>query len=189
MYTVLSLKTYSDAKVMEEEESQLVAQGDVRFKFEDNNLKANFERIETALNDLFITVENQDHHIEHEFAEVRDHIKNLLGKLEKKEQESEDRIEVLEGMVKKEVEGSLSARIRTLEIQMKSNVERKMSNIESSMDRKMTKLETKSGKMLDQSAASSAGWKWPFFILVVLMGCGVVGMYMFYLNLKKKHFL
>ncbi len=41
-HDVLSLKTYSDAKVMEAEESQLVASGDVRFKFEDNNLKSNF---------------------------------------------------------------------------------------------------------------------------------------------------
>lgn len=189
-HDVLSLKTYSDAKVMEAEELQNVASGDIRFKYNDaNNLKTNFESIETALNDLFVTVENQDHLIEHEFAAVRDHIKSLIGKLEQKEKESEDRIDLLEELVKKEVEGSLSARMRTLEIQMKSQVERKMSNVESAMDRKMTRVEQKSDKFLEQTSASGAGWKWPFFILVVLMACGGIGMFMFYQNLKKKHFL
>ncbi len=44
--------------------------------------------------------ETLDHHVEHEFASVADNIKNLIGKLEKREDKSESRLENLEGLVK-----------------------------------------------------------------------------------------
>jgi hypothetical protein len=42
-----------------------------------------------------------DHHVEHEFAQVDDHIKNLIGKLAAREDKSESRIDQLEALVKK----------------------------------------------------------------------------------------
>ena len=53
------------------------------------------------MNDILVNADVQDHRIEHEFESIRDNIKNLIGKLEKKEKESEDRIEILEDMIKK----------------------------------------------------------------------------------------
>lgn len=39
--------------------------------------------------------------MEHEFASAADNIKNLIGKLEKREDKSDGRIEQLEGQIKK----------------------------------------------------------------------------------------
>lgn len=42
-----------------------------------------------------------DHHVEHKFVDVFDHIKTITGKLEAKEENSEERIAVLETLVQK----------------------------------------------------------------------------------------
>ncbi len=41
-----------------------------------------------------------DHHVEHQLAAVMDHIKNLIGKLEKREDNAESRIENIEKLIK-----------------------------------------------------------------------------------------
>ena len=46
-------------------------------------------------------LEVADHHVEHELAAVQDHIKNLIGKIQQREDKAETRIENLEGLVKK----------------------------------------------------------------------------------------
>lgn len=53
------------------------------------------------MNKLLGTLEVQDHHVEHQLAAVQDHIKNLIGKIQAREDKSETRIENLEGLVKK----------------------------------------------------------------------------------------
>jgi hypothetical protein len=42
--------------------------------------------------------ETLDHHVEHALASVKDHIANMVGKLEKREELSEGRIEDLESV-------------------------------------------------------------------------------------------
>ena len=54
-----------------------------------------------VVNKLIATLETQDHHVEHELAAVKDHINNLLGKINSREDKSEMRIENLESLVKK----------------------------------------------------------------------------------------
>lgn len=52
------------------------------------------------INRLISSHETFDHHVEHQFASVMDHIKNLIGKLEVREDKSETRIENLEKLIK-----------------------------------------------------------------------------------------
>eukprot|EP00601_Ochromonadales_sp_CCMP2298_P032910 CAMPEP_0173357114 /NCGR_PEP_ID=MMETSP1144-20121109/18690_1 /TAXON_ID=483371 /ORGANISM="non described non described, Strain CCMP2298" /LENGTH=395 /DNA_ID=CAMNT_0014305997 /DNA_START=66 /DNA_END=1254 /DNA_ORIENTATION=- len=145
------------------------------------SLKASDE-VNKALEQL----QTLDHHLEHELAAVQDHIKNLLGKMAAREDRAEDRIADLEGMVKKEVDGSLESRLTALESQMHGNVERKMSNIEDSLDRKMTRLESQAEGLGRQNAGS---WKIPFLILALLLVLGGVGLYLFYEKMRKMHLL
>lgn len=53
------------------------------------------------MNKLVGSLDVQDHHVEHQLAAVQDHIKNLIGKIQAREDKSESRIENLEALVKK----------------------------------------------------------------------------------------
>lgn len=52
--------------------------------------------MESALNDLLGKAEFLDHHVEHALASIDDHIANMIGKIEKREDKSESRIGDLE---------------------------------------------------------------------------------------------
>ena len=56
---------------------------------------------------LFLQVLNRlevlDHHFEHHFSNLQDNVDDIKGKLDKREKEAEDRIKVLEDLMKKEV--------------------------------------------------------------------------------------
>lgn len=147
--------------------------------------------------------ETLEHHVEHQFASVSDNIKNLIGKLEKREDKSESRLENLEALIKqvsqnrdilvlasfhilKEVDGTLDKRLTSLEMQMKGSVERKMNNIESSLDRKMSTMEEKASTIVTTNAGS---WKLPFLFLLVIITAAGIGLYFFYKSLLKKHLL
>ena len=54
-----------------------------------------------SVDKLLGAMEVQDHHLEHQLAAVQDHIKNLIGKLQAREDKSESRIDNLEALVKK----------------------------------------------------------------------------------------
>lgn len=130
--------------------------------------------------------ETLDHHVEHELASVYDHIKSLIGKLEKREDKSESRLEQLESLIKSQVEGSLERRLSSLEQQMRGSVEKKMSNIESALDRKMTRLETQASEL---ATSTSTGWQLPFVLLLIVVLAAALGLYLFYLKMKKMHIL
>lgn len=55
-------------------------------------------RMEAALNDLLGKAEFLDHHVEHALASIDDHIANMIGKIEKREDKSESRIGDLESV-------------------------------------------------------------------------------------------
>ena len=54
--------------------------------------------METAINELMNKGEYLDHHVEHALASINDHIANMIGKLEKREDKSESRIGDLESV-------------------------------------------------------------------------------------------
>jgi hypothetical protein len=57
-------------------------------------------RIEQALNFIMEDHDTLDHHVEHQLAAVMDHIKSLIGKIEKREDNAENRIENIEKLIK-----------------------------------------------------------------------------------------
>jgi hypothetical protein len=95
-HDILYLKTSSDAAKIDEEEAKQP------FQLEESmSVEAKFERLTDVVNKLIDAHETLDHHVEHQLASVVDHIKNLLSKLEKREDTSENRLQNLENMVKK----------------------------------------------------------------------------------------
>ena len=60
-----------------------------------------FIRIEQVVDEMLVRFDNLDLHVEHELAAVSDKLTNLLGKIEKREDKAEQRIEDLETVVKK----------------------------------------------------------------------------------------
>lgn len=69
---------------------------------------------------------------------------------------------------------------------MKGNVERKMFNIETALDRKMSNLETKTSELTKTDAGD---WRLPFVILLLVVVAAAIGLYLFYLKMKKMHIL
>lgn len=97
-HDIIYLKSSSDASLLEivEDESK------VHFALEDSvDTKTKFDRLVEVTNKLIDAHETLDHHVEHQLASVMDHIKNLIGKIEKREDSSENRITNLEGIIKK----------------------------------------------------------------------------------------
>jgi mannose-binding lectin 2 len=182
-HDIIYLKTSSDAELLERKEEE----AKIHFGLdEDLSSAEKFNRLVDVTNKLIDAHETLDHHVEHQLASVVDHIKNLIGKLEKREDKSETRLTNLEEIIKKEVEGSLETRLSALEMQMKGSVERKMTNIESALDRKMARIETKTTELAQNNAG---GWKLPFMILVVIIATAAGGLYYFYRRLLKMHIL
>ena len=144
-----------------------------------------FNRLTKVVNKIIDKFEFLDHKTEHDLFAVNDHIKNLIGKLEKREAKSESRLDDIEEVVKREVEGSLEHRLTALEMQMKGNVERKMTNIESSLDRKVSNIQVQTA----EARRSQSGWIIPFIVLCAIVLSGAVGLYLFYLKMKKMHIL
>lgn len=184
-HDIIYLKTSSDAALLELNE--VVDTQTPKFSLDGTHFpEEKDQRMAEAISKLMESLETLDHHVEHQLAAVMDHIKNLVAKLEKREDTSESRITNLEGLIKEQVEGSLESRLHALELQMKGSVERKMSNIESALDRKMGRIESKTSEM---AMTSSSAWRMPFFLLLLVMAAAAGGLFYFYRRLQKMHIL
>lgn len=184
-HDILYLKTYSNATVQkqEEEDEFNALHFEVPHQLHDDD---KFAALEEVINRIISKHETLDHHVEHQVAAIMDHIKNLISKLEKREDKSEARIENLEALIQKQVASSLDGRLASLEGSMKGGIEKKMSNIESALDRKMTRIESQASEITTNSGDN---WKLPFFMLSLVIVAAAVGLYMFYLKMKKMHIL
>eukprot|EP01038_Epipyxis_sp_PR26KG_P011075 gene11075-14869_t len=104
-HDLISFKSFSDNAVMESEESKdrhkKLFSLNMTAEHKPEDLISDVKVIENAINDVMVKLEVLDHHVEHQMAAVADHVKNLLVKLEKKEENAESRIEELENLVKK----------------------------------------------------------------------------------------
>jgi archaellum component FlaC len=123
-----------------------------------------------------------DEHIEHEFVSVEDHILNLKTKIEKREDSSDLRIEELEKLIKKEVDGSLSGRLSQVERQLRDDTNRKLAKIEETLNKLKINVDY-TGSTVQKA---SGEWKTPFMILVGLLVLASVGLFFFYQHLLKK---
>jgi mannose-binding lectin 2 len=182
-HDVLSLSTFSDSDhaTVEAEEQSMASKKAFPLGV-DLSDRERIMRVENAINDLMEKVDFFDHHMEHELASVEDNIKSLLSKIEKREDKSEFRIESIESEIREKIEGTMDARLKNVEDMMKRQ-----------MDNKMGTLTNALGKSMDQklkmSTDGAQGWKLPFIILIVLLVACSIGLYLFYLNLKKTHLL
>lgn len=61
----------------------------------------NFFRLEDHANEVLTKLDFMDHHVEHELVAVNDHIESMLGKMKKREDVAEGRIDNLEETVRK----------------------------------------------------------------------------------------
>ena len=141
-HDVLSLLTYGDSSQMEDSEAMAAKEHKALFElspaieaktitqgvYADNSAKISeyLVQIQDKINFIMNRLEFLDHHMEHEFASIDDNIDNLVGKLEKRESTSETRLESLEDIVKREIEGSLNERLENIEKELKITVERKV---------------------------------------------------------------
>ena len=142
------------------------------------------------MNKLHRKHEELNLHSEHEFATVSEKVANLVGKLEKREDGAEKRIENLESVVKIEVEGTLAGRLDHLEKQMKGNVESKINALNKQLDTKIARIEELVKKM--EAVPATKGEKprseWPFyFLLLVVMGHVGATVYLRFSDSKKWH--
>lgn len=136
------------------------------------------------MNDLLEKHNKLDHHVEHQFVSVDDHLSNMVGKLNKREDKSEDRIGSLEAEVKKQLDENLESRLNRLELQMNGNLNRKVRGLESNLNKQFE--ESMANTLTD---AGAGGWKLPFLVVVVLLIAAAIGLVVFYQKLKKRHIL
>ena len=141
-------------------------------------------RVEKAVNDLLEKFNTLDHHVEHEFVSVDDHINNMIGKLEKREDKAEDRIGSLEAEVKKQIDEDLENRLNRLELQINGNLNRKVRGMESNLNKQFEE-----SMATTLTNAGAGGWKIPFMIVVVMLIGAAIGLVVFYNKLKKRHIL
>jgi hypothetical protein len=136
-----------------------------------------------------------DHHVEHALAQVDDHISNMIGKIEKREDKSEGRIGEIETVrysflnrahswqiIKREIDGSLEQRLNRLENQLNGNMNRKVKGMETELNKQIEAT-------LEVTKTSAGSWKIPFLIIIVLLGLSAIGLFFFYKHLLKKHIL
>lgn len=182
-HDIISLSAFLDSDPAELDAVELSAANKRLFPTGDD-LSGNERilRLENAINDILVKLDFFDHHTEHEFASVNDHILNMLGKIEKREDKSETRIDTIEENIRNNVEGALKMRITAVENQIKATVDNKLRNMN-------TDIASKMESTLKEASNSSGGWKLPFLILVVFIAAAGVGLYLYYQHLKKIHLL
>ena len=136
-------------------------------------------RMEEAIEKLTAKLNFLDHHFEHKLETVEDGIKTMNKKIEARELKAENRIDNLEAIVKKEVDGSIGDRLASVEHVIKGNLDRKLNKLESSLDQKITTIETTSKN------GSNSSHKFLFVLVFILIGCSFGGLYFFYKQYMK----
>eukprot|EP00604_Paraphysomonas_vestita_P003199 CAMPEP_0174821850 /NCGR_PEP_ID=MMETSP1107-20130205/10468_1 /TAXON_ID=36770 /ORGANISM="Paraphysomonas vestita, Strain GFlagA" /LENGTH=232 /DNA_ID=CAMNT_0016039345 /DNA_START=478 /DNA_END=1173 /DNA_ORIENTATION=- len=135
-HDVISLQSFSDQEVLEQHEE--AKKKEKAFALNENDtLDTRLSKMEAALNDLLGKAEFLDHHVEHALASIDDHIANMIGKIEKREDKSESRIGDLESIIKKEIDGTLERRLDRLENQLNGNVNRKVKGMETELNKQI----------------------------------------------------
>lgn len=183
-HDVISLNSFSDAAVLEAHEKSSSERKDFEMAPDTMDYKERFLRLETAVNEMLEKHNKLDHHVEHSLVSVDDHLSNMIGKLEKREDKAEDRIGSLEAEVKKQLDENLENRLNRLELQMNGNLNRKVRGLESNLNKQFE--ESMATTMTD---AGAGGWKLPFLAVIVLLIASAIGLVIFYQKLKKRHIL
>jgi hypothetical protein len=134
------------------------------------------------LNVLMEKYQHLDHHQEHAFVSVDDHIANLISKLEKREDKSEGRITDLEQSIKKKVTGEMDSRVSRVEWQLTGKMHNNMKDMVGELGKQI-------GERVEASVPAVPAWRGPFLFLIVLMLLAAAGVAVFYRQLMKHHIL
>lgn len=180
-HDIISLQSFSDFEVLEQTEIQ-----QEKYKLfqigENMNRYERFLRIENTINDMMTKNQIREHHIEHAFATIDDHLLNMIAKIEKREDKSDDRLKDVEDKIKKTVAGTLDTRVSRLEYQLQGKVQKTVEGFEEDLVKQM---ESK----FQQTKGTHDSWKTPFMILIGLLLLGAVGLVFFYRKLVSHHLL
>lgn len=193
-HDILSLSTYSDHEVMELAEEEKAAKREFPLSLK-SSTPDRLIAIENQLDAILKRFNTLDHHLEHELVAVEDHISNLGSKINKREDSSEGRIEMLEETMTRKVDGTIAERLNHIERQLKGTVDRKITNVADNLERKLDVKVSKSAASNAASAAnaqidsSNGDWKIPFLMLFLLFVAGAIGFYRFYEKMKRSHIL
>jgi hypothetical protein len=80
------------------------------------------------------------------------------------------------------VQGELEQRLQAMENKLNTNMNRKFRGVESEITKNIEGT-------IDATLSNTSGWKVPFALLVVLVLAAALGLYRFYIQLKKIHML
>ena len=159
--------------------------------------------IENALNKIMVRMQKMDLEFEHTGVSFEERIKNIIGKLSKREDESERRLDMIESIVKQSVsehiDMHLDDRLHDHAENLRADLEGTVQDIASHIDKQVDSLtaqkEDTKRSMADMNAKlgvvveTGSSWKIPFFILLFLVIAGLVAGFQFRQTLLKKHFL
>jgi mannose-binding lectin 2 len=175
-HDVISFVAYSDNAVMEDVLTKQKEQKLFELKDADSP-DDKLLQLEAVVNSIFDKLEFLDHHIEHELAGLEDGVQNLNNKL--KEQREKPEIENLDEIVQKQVDGSFQDKISKTEKKLTDEFEKKMIATQRTVDRLKAAKSSEGG-------GGDGGYKTPFYLLLVLVLGGGVGMYIFYQKMLSK---
>lgn len=80
------------------------------------------------------------------------------------------------------MEGTINSRLQSLENQMTGNLNQRVRGLENKMGKQIEST-------LETTRSSAGGWKLPFMIVILVLIVAAIGLYMFYMKLKKIHML
>jgi len=157
-------------------------------------------KIEQTLNDILVKLGKMELEVEHNGVAAQEKIKNIIGKLSKREDDAEKRIEQIEVLVKQTVgehiDMHLEDRLADHGEQLRLDVHHTVTDIADhvalaaeAISAEKESLKVQFNDLVNQSIAQGGSWKTPFFLLFLVIAAGAVAFYRFRQTLLKKHFL
>ena len=161
-------------------------------------------KIETTLNNILVKLAKMDLELEHTIVDAQEKIKNLIGKISKREDASEARIDEISRIIKQYVgehlADHLEDRLADHSEQLRLSVQDTVTDIADHMDRTYATLNKEKDGLYDHLKYTrelveggllkqDSSWKIPFLIILVLVIGGLVAFWRFRQVLLKKHFL
>jgi hypothetical protein len=147
-----------------------------------------FHRLLFFFHYFTITMITTELHTELEMASIDDKIVNIIAKLEKREGNSEKRIDDLEAIVRDKVDNSIGEHLARHGDGLERDVKSKMSRMQDSLEAKMENLEREKNKLRKKVQGSST-WQYYFWALSIVLVAAIIVGYRSYMEIRKKHFL
>ncbi len=167
-------------------------------------VEARLLKIENAINDIMIRMEKFDLEVDHFGVDTEEKLKNIIGKLSKREDEAERRIDVIENIVREQVEhhvvshiedrladheAGIKADLQETVNDIADHIDRQVDNIERHKDEVGTYVKETADAVLGNISGAGGSWKLPFYFLLILVIGSMGAGFHYFQQFKKKHFL